>query len=70
MTLIQDICNLETEFGDVWISKQLGSQIVATLKASQAIREEVQAMSDEGYYLTAPLEQALEIWDDTTKEIV
>ena len=44
--------------------------IIAALKAGQAMRDEVQEMAEGGYYLSTPLELALEIWDDTTKETI
>lgn len=45
-------------------------RIIAALKAGRAMRGEVQEMAEGGYYLSTPLELALEIWDDTTKEDV
>ena len=38
-SLINVIVNLETEFGATWISKDLRRQIVAALKAGQAMRD-------------------------------
>lgn len=76
MSLIDKLLNLETEWENVWISKELASQIVAALKAGQAMR---QVFSTEEYYDVAgnkreeldvdmeEAEEAVKAWDAATK---
>jgi hypothetical protein len=60
MSLINTLENLEVEFGDVWISKELGSRIVAALKAGQDMYDDIK--------LTGNYTQSMVAWDEATKE--
>jgi len=39
MNIVDKILNLETEWGDIWISKELAKEIIAALRAAKDIRD-------------------------------
>jgi hypothetical protein len=76
MSLINALENLEVEFGDIWISKDLGSQIVTALKAGQTMRNcFIAIIDDTGVSWSVDIKRvnlgvAGLAWDAATKEEV